>query len=669
MFNERSLSFKISAGYIVVILILLIVGATSVVQFSAIKKEANLLTEEYVPEVSVITEMNKTVNRLSRQVLNYSYTMDQEYYLALRDDLEQLDTRFKNVKDLSERSDVLDALKGAVATLEADLGKYRNNIAEINMVVDSVQQARNDMDNYAGTYMETAGLYLDSVNTRLENAIASGRVRQVQLMKNIYVNNLIDAGNAIRVNNFKSQADREVDELEKALNTFKESYVNYTRLETVAETSAEQNQITAIRNAADGYAEAVERYIHEFRSLESIKKEMVSLERELAELTDETVTAAVEGTRDISVNTDQMANTSNIIIIIVLLIGIGVAVLFAYVIIKSITKPIIAIISNLRSGSEEVAAASEQLSSSSQTLSQGASEQASSIEEVSSSLEEVTAQSKQNSQNSQEANGLSKDVEQKSRKGAGTMEELSTAMDEIKNSSDETAKIIKNIDDIASQTNLLALNAAVEAARAGDAGKGFAVVAEEVRNLSQRAAEAAKDTANLIEESQQYAEKGVGLSQNTRESITEILETATKVSALVGEVNAASEEQTRGVEEINNNVSQLDQVTQENAANAEESASSSEELASQGENLSAIVTNLSELIYGAGTQSNASMGSSSRRSSHGNYGGSRNHSSHAAIGHGGSSGSSHQGMAKKQKTTEVNPNRVLPMDDEDFEDF
>ncbi|MGM0462578.1 MAG: methyl-accepting chemotaxis protein [Fibrobacterota bacterium] len=363
------------------------------------------------------------------------------------------------------------------------------------------------------------------------------------------------------------------------------------------------------------------------------------------------------------------AVVATVLAILGMVIGTVVALVLGFVLALTISKALIGIISELSSGSDQVAAASEQLSSSSQTLSQGASEQASSIEEVSSSLEEVTAQSKQNSQNSQEANGLSKDVEQKSRKGAGTMEELSTAMDEIKNSSDETAKIIKNIDDIASQTNLLALNAAVEAARAGDAGKGFAVVAEEVRNLSQRAAEAAKDTANLIEESQQYAEKGVGLSKNTRESINEILETATKVSALVGEVNAASEEQTRGVEEINNNVSQLDQVTQENAANAEESASSSEELASQAESLSAIVDNLSGLIYGAGTQRTASMGSSSRRSSHGTHGASRNHSSHAAIGHGVHSGSSHQGAAKKQKTTEVNPNTVLPMDDEDFEDF
>ncbi|MBD3293495.1 MAG: chemotaxis protein, partial [Armatimonadia bacterium] len=237
----------------------------------------------------------------------------------------------------------------------------------------------------------------------------------------------------------------------------------------------------------------------------------------------------------------------------------------------------------------QVAEASGQISSGSQQLAEGAAEQASSLEEVSSSLEQLGAMTRQNAGNAGEANTLSDEAAEGARKGNEAMERMSEAMDEIQKSSEETAKIVKTIDEIAFQTNLLALNAAVEAARAGDAGKGFAVVAEEVRNLAQRSAEAAKDTADMIEDAVKNAEGGVEISQEVAEALREIATGATSVNELVAEIAAASDEQAQGLEQINTAVGEMDSVTQNNAANSEESASAAEELSAQAQELRGMV--------------------------------------------------------------------------------
>ncbi len=238
---------------------------------------------------------------------------------------------------------------------------------------------------------------------------------------------------------------------------------------------------------------------------------------------------------------------------------------------------------------DQVASASSQISSGSQTLSQSSSEQASSLEEVSSSLQEMASMTKRNAENAREARGLSDGTRSTTDKGVESMKRLSDAIDRIKASSDSTAKIVKTIDEIAFQTNLLALNAAVEAARAGDAGKGFAVVAEEVRNLAMRSAEAAKNTANMIEESVKNAEWGVSINQEVLRNLNEINSQVNSVSAVMAEIAAASEQQSLGVEQVNTAVEQMNQVTQQVAANAEESASAAEELSGQAEEMKSMV--------------------------------------------------------------------------------
>ena len=294
----------------------------------------------------------------------------------------------------------------------------------------------------------------------------------------------------------------------------------------------------------------------------------------------------------------ELSRFFTVILVVVVLIVIG-GLLMSFFMARSITRPVNKAIDGLTAGGEQVGSASEHIAAASQALAEATTEQASSLEETSSALEEMASMTKQNADNARQASLLSTDASTAADKGSAAMEGMSNAIQEIKNSSDQTAKIIKVIDEIAFQTNLLALNAAVEAARAGEAGKGFAVVAEEVRNLAQRSAEAAKNTSALIEGSQKNADNGVRAAQEFLGILSEITTSVKKVADLIGEVSAASNEQAQGIEQVNSAVSQMDQVTQQNAANAEESASASEELAAQSQQVQAIVNELRFIVEGA----------------------------------------------------------------------
>jgi len=255
-------------------------------------------------------------------------------------------------------------------------------------------------------------------------------------------------------------------------------------------------------------------------------------------------------------------------------------------------------VSELSEGAEQTASAASQVSSSSQFLAQGSSEQAASLEETSASSEEINSMARKNTENSRMATDLVTGTQQRFVDTNRSLDEMVQAMSAIKSSSDNIAKIIKTIDEIAFQTNILALNAAVEAARAGEAGMGFAVVADEVRNLAQRCAQAAKDTAALIEESIGRSNEGTTKVDQVALAIRAITEDSGKVKMLVDEVNLGSQEQSRGIEQIAKAISQMEQVTQKTAANAEECASAAEQLNGQSETVKGIVARLTEIVGG-----------------------------------------------------------------------
>ncbi len=277
--------------------------------------------------------------------------------------------------------------------------------------------------------------------------------------------------------------------------------------------------------------------------------------------------------------------------------AIVLALALGIVITRSIAAVVRRIAATLNDTSAQVASASIQVASSSQMLAQGASEQAASLEETGASLEEMASITGRNAENARQAKLVSDQTRQAAEAGAQHTDALRTAMSEIKSSSDEIAKIVKTIDEIAFQTNILALNAAVEAARAGEAGAGFSVVADEVRALARRAAGAAKETAAIIETAVQKSSQGVAISGRVAGALVEIAEKARQVDGLVSEIATASNEQNQGIGQINTAVGQMDKVTQSNASNAEENAAAAEELNAQA---TALRDNVGELQRLAG---------------------------------------------------------------------
>ncbi len=341
----------------------------------------------------------------------------------------------------------------------------------------------------------------------------------------------------------------------------------------------------------------------------------------------------------------------------VLVVGattIMLGILLAFFLARGIIHVLRKISSQMDEGAEQVASASGQVSSASQLLAEGASEQAASIEETSSSLEEMAAMTRQNAENSNHANRLMDEAKLIVGEANETMDKMNRSMAEISNSSEETSKIIKTIDEIAFQTNLLALNAAVEAARAGEAGSGFAVVADEVRNLAMRAAEAARDTSTLIENTNQKVIEGSQLVNNTNDEFSKVAGSANKVAELVGEIAEASKEQAQGIDQINKAVNEMDKVTQQNAANAEESASAAEEMNMQAGQMKSSVSDLTKLVGGA--TNGFKLNQNQKRGNH------RTLDSIQPI-------TKNKIISPVSEAKKALPECVIPLDEDEFKDF
>lgn len=294
--------------------------------------------------------------------------------------------------------------------------------------------------------------------------------------------------------------------------------------------------------------------------------------------------------KDTTARMEKVAVTVAIVSLVVVIFMSLYSLRLVYIL-AGITKDVDESSKQLTLGAQEVENASD-------NLARGACDAAASLEETAASMEEISSMAKLTAESSAQAEKIVIECNQVAQSASDSMSGLTQAMRDIQKSADETQDILRTINDIAFQTNLLALNAAVEAARAGDAGKGFAVVAEEVRNLAQRSADAAKDTAEKITRSVSLANRGVQISDGAVESLEEISTNTKKGADVVREISAASREQSAGFEQVNKAILELEKVTQSNSSASEELAASGQELKGQSDKQNTVVSRLSMVVYG-----------------------------------------------------------------------
>ncbi|MGE3276428.1 MAG: methyl-accepting chemotaxis protein [Vicinamibacterales bacterium] len=381
---------------------------------------------------------------------------------------------------------------------------------------------------------------------------------------------------------------------------------NRTRIDEIAPllvTEAGRKMLADITTAVDAWAasnDKVEALVVAGRLQDAWKlavDESNPLVNKVDELADGLIQQQTDFLAESIVTSDASYRATWIMSGVVLVVGLAIGLVVVWLVV-GIVKTLRGTAVELTQGAEQVASASGQVSTGAQSLSQGTTEQAASLEETSASMEEMASMTRQNAQNANHAAALVGESAQEFASCDTALREMVTSMSQISESSQKIARIIKTIDEIAFQTNILALNAAVEAARAGEAGMGFAVVADEVRNLAQRSAQAAKDTASLIDEAVTSAADGDTRLKALAGSIERIGSKSGEVKALVEEISTASAQQTQGIDQVAQAIQQMEKVTQTTAATAEESAAASEELSAQAQLTMTAAAGLARLVDG-----------------------------------------------------------------------
>lgn len=652
MFKNMRLGAKLGTGFGALIVLALILGAVAVVSMRWVQVEASSLEEQYVPEVRLANSVERNYLKAMFEMRGFGLSERRDYFEAGMADLAKVKDFLSEAKAHGTKYERAAALKTAAEKAEAKVLQYEELIKETEGIVAVLAGARESLNTSAAEYMENCYAYLEDqeavthqeimgeVSDEAARAAASaaapaaaadavtaaaGKVERTlditqlneRLRKIALMNEVIDAGNNTRIAVWKSQALRDPKYLEDAMVAFEKNKERFVELKALTHTEQRLQDLENTVAAGDAYIGAGRDLLAGLAKLGELAKVREAVSAEVLVLAEETAVAGMKDMETVAAGTNALLSWASMLTLIGLCISAVTGILLAYFITRAITKPINRIITTLDEGSTQVNAAAQQVAASSEQLSQGASEQASSLEETSASLEEMTSMTRQNADNAKQASKGANVAREAAGEGRTAMARMADAIGRIKQSSDETAKILRTIDEIAFQTNLLALNAAVEAARAGDAGKGFAVVAEEVRSLAHRSAEAAKNTAGLIEDAQRNANNGVEVSSEVASILERIAKSAEDVAHLADEVSAATDEQSRGISQLNTAVSQMDQVTQSNAASAEEAASASEELSAQSTQLGEMVVQLLAIVGNSHGAHNAHNGHSGHNG-HGN---------------------------------------------------
>ena len=600
--KAMKLSSKIFAGFGIVLVVTLILTGVSLYIMKHLARDAQVLSAQYMPQTLIASSVERNVLKTVSEMQGYHFSHEDSY---LKESRQQLGLAKKNLQEaaaLTAKYPELKTLKENTSKAALQINEYESLINATEKVAKDIKKLRKTLAGAAEDFLKTATDFLEGQTDVMQKLIKSGTATPEQLTAQLSklegMHNVVELSYAIQLETSQGQLFRNPKIIAEAAKKFIAVENELSQLQKKSKEDEAVNQLDDIRLSGSSYKTNMKKLLTGFETLAKLGQKRQQVGDKVLEMAKTTASAGIGETTKSAENVDRVISNSSRMLIFGTIIGVVLSIIFMVLITRGITQPINAFIKRLTAASEQVASASGEIQSSSDQLASGASQQAAALQETTSSLEEMAAMTRQNADNAHQANSLMNDTKQVVEEASKSMDDLTGSMREISTASDETAKIIKTIDEIAFQTNLLALNAAVEAARAGEAGAGFAVVADEVRNLALRAAEAARNTADLIDKTVTRVKAGSELVEKTGEAFSQVDSGTNKIKELVAEIAAASNEQAQGTDQINKAANEMNQVIQNVAASAEESAASSQELTSQSEQMKDMVEELQSLVGG-----------------------------------------------------------------------
>lgn len=629
MFKDMTVGKKISMGFSLILLILIILGALAVIQMSSIKTKSGYLAEDYIPEVVLVSEIERDAREIMYEARGYAFTEKKDYLEKAQKGLKSLNEVFKKTEELANKSSKLVKLKAELPEAMKATKDYEDLLEKTVKVMEDIDKSKEAMNTAAAEFMKMSNSFLDIQTDKQDeefSKLAGGNKYKERGLKIKQTNDIIELGNAARVAAWKAQATRQYDILKEADKKLSAIPEIISKMRPFVRDPANIKQLDEVAKSANAYHKEIKDLVEGYATLDKIRVEREKAANEVLEKAVTTSKAAIDNSAKIAEEASFTATSSNIIIIIGLVIAIALGMFLSVVIVRGIVGPLSSAIDRVSQASNEITTASEELSTASQTLAEASNEQASSIEETSASLEELSGMVKNNVASAEKSNEVAEQVKSVSAKGSTAVKDLVESMEDILASNGRIQELVKVIaeigdktaiiDEIVFQTKLLSFNASVEAERAGEHGRGFAVVAQEVGNLAQMSGKAALEISTIVKESisnaeqittenKKKVEEGNELVKATAKILDEIEANAKTVASSASQIVEASKDQASGINQINTAMVQLDKATQNNASTSEETASSSEELSAQSVTLNEIVGELLYMITGSKVNKNA----------------------------------------------------------------
>jgi methyl-accepting chemotaxis protein len=621
------LGTKIALGFTSVLTIGALVGGLAVYTMNGAVDRSILLGRSFIPKADNAEEIERNSANTMLAGRTYALTGDVKYLDEAKKHFAFLELAIdQSIKLANDQNLPLFGVAAAKAKVTADgfrvlLEQTDDHLKQIAKVNEGLNASGAELSKSTSDYLtsqselmrqelQVADSAAESKSTDFKSTEAKpaeakpaeGRITVSEGMKRFEkiatITLVIEKIAKVRVACWKGQAARNMTALGELMPVFSEIDKLIDHLRSMTLLKEHLQELDVVAKNIDAYQADIKELITLNKALSEISEKRMASGKELQDISQGSVVEAFKQSSDESQKNMDMLQSASLTVILGLVSMVVAGALLAFFITRGIVRALMRTVTDLASCSDETASAALQVAGGAQSLADGTSKTAAALEETSASLEEMGSMVRQTAASSSSAATLANEGRQAGERGSQAMVELAKAIQDIKSNADQTAKIVKTIDEIAFQTNLLALNAAVEAARAGDAGKGFAVVAEEVRNLAQRAGEAARNTSTLIENSVKAADNGVILAKGVSEIVSQSTTASRKINDLVAEIAASTKEVAQGIEQVSIAVRQMDQVTQGNAASAEENSAVGEELSAQSQMLNGLVSGLDVMVRG-----------------------------------------------------------------------